>query len=436
MITQDAEQNTINQDAQDRANELDISSYPTAEFDGGYYEVVGGQNDDSNYVEAIETCNDREGPDLYIDLSAQHSGGAEIDIDVEITNSGSESYSGTLRVYIVEIVSRYFDYDGNHYPYGFLDFAIDTSVSVSGGDSESKYTTWDGAAVIDGLGNDFSDINPDNIIVYATLMNSETTSLRDRIPQSSKILNLHLLDQTAAAYLTEAPEKDNDPPEIKIISPADSSEVSGTVRIEAQVTDESSITKVEFQLDSQGIWTSMFDDEFNDYFRFWETKYVADGQHIITVRAFDSRNNIGTDYINVEVKNDYEDPEIKFKNLDNDEVINDVYTIEVQATDDMGVKSVQYRIDSGDWNNMVFKGSNEYSLELDTTTMEDGEHDITVKAEDNSGKTVAEVITFNIRNKAETPEKTGTPGFEGVLLISCVILVLFFFYYQEDHKQR
>jgi hypothetical protein len=430
MITQDGDGNVLNQDAQDRANEMDIGGYPTVEFDGGYWEQSGDpQGDDSNYRDAIETCGARSVPELKIDLSAQYNGDAEISIDVEVTNNDAESYSGTLQVYIVEIVSRYFDYDGNHYPYGFLDYAIEEQIDISSGNSVSKSTDWDGASVVDGQGNDYSEINPDNMIIYATIKNGDNIPFRERITQSSKNYPLYLFDEAAAAYLSDAPPvvTDDDPPEIDIISPTDNSEVSGTVKIEAEVEDDSSITKVEYQIDTSKVWTQMFDDEFNDYFRFWDTKFVSDGLHTITVRAFDSRNNIGTEFIDIIVKNDFEDPKVSFKNLNDNDELKDEYTINVQANDDMGIKVVEYRIDSEEWKEMEFKGNNEYSITIDTTTISDGSHDLTVRAEDLSGKIVSRTITIRVKNKADANSDSQTPGFEALLFISVAVIISIIF---------
>jgi hypothetical protein len=426
MITQDGDGNVLNQDAQDRANELNIDSYPTVEFDGGYWEQTGDpQGDDSNYRDAIETCGARPVPDLEIDLAAQYNGDAEISIDVGVTNNDADSYAGTLRVYIVEIVSRYFDYDGNHYPYGFLDFAIDEEVVISSGSSVSKSNDWDGASIVDGQGNDYSEINPDNMIIFAILMNNDNIPFRERITQSSKNYPLYPIDEAAATYLSDAPPvvTDNDPPEIDIISPIDGSEVTGTVKIEAEVDDDSSITKVEYQIDTSKVWTQMFDDEFDDYFRFWDTKYVSDGTHTLTVRAFDSRNNIGTESVDVIVKNDFEDPKVIFKNLNDNDELKDEYSINVQANDDMGIKNVMYRIDTDSWKEMEFKGNNEYSITIDTTTLSDGSHDIAVRAEDLSGKTATQILTFKVKNKADTTNESQTPGFELLILISVMTLV-------------
>ncbi len=434
MITQDKNSSVLNQDAQDRANEMDISGYPTVEFDGGYYEVVGAQSDDTNYRDAIETCGSRDVPDLDIGLTAQYLGDAQIAIDAKVTNNDVDSYSGTLKVYVVEIVSRYFDYDGNHYPFGFLDYAIDTGIDVPSSNTITKSTTWDGAAVVDGQGNDFGDIDQNNIIIYATIMNDQSTPYRERIMESSKIFNLHLIDEAAATYLSDTPPviNDDDPPEIEMISPVDNDEVSGTVRIEAAVTDQNAVIKVEYQYENlnnqtnQGIWTTMYKDEFNNYFRFWDTKYVPDGTYIISVRAFDSRNNLGLNTVNIFIKNDYDDPKVEFNNIVEDQQLTDVFSLKVKAIDDTGIKKVQYRIDDGSWNNMQFIGNNEYTADFDTTSLSDGEHELTILAEDIAGKKVSNTITFMVKNKKESNPISTTPGFEGFIFIGVLMILVIY----------
>ncbi len=434
MITQDNDSNVLNEDAQARADELGISSYPTVEFDGGYYEETGSQSDDSTYREAIETCGSRNVPQLAIDLSAQYNGDAEISIDVAVTYNDDGSYSGVLRVYIVEITSRYFDYDGNHYPFGFLDYALDTDVDLSSDKIFSRSMTWSGSSVTDGHGNDYSDITPENIVIYATIMNAENTPFRERIPQSSMSFNLNLIDQAAAFFLSSEPNPsiDNDPPEISIISPEENEEVAGSIRVQAEVTDDSAITKVEFKVDKGAsnivIWTNMLYSDVYDWFMMWQTIEYPDGYYTLTVRAFDSRNNIGEEWVDIYIKNDFEDPVVRFKDLEDGNTISDLITLRVIATDDVEVKNVRYQIDSGSWNSMKPRGFNEYTVDIDTTELSDGEHDFTVEAEDNSGKTFSDTITLKVKNHStnagSTDSDSSTPGFETLLLIVATFIVV------------
>jgi thiol-disulfide isomerase/thioredoxin len=159
MILEDDQMNSVSSDAADRANEFGVDAYPTVEFDGGYYEMVGDPAEESDYEDAITTSGPRDVVDLDLELNAEDLGDAEMKIKVKITNNVASAYSGTLRVYIAEIVSRYMDFDGEPFTFGFLDFAIDKSVDIGSSGVIEESTTWVGSDVTDDLGNDFGDID-------------------------------------------------------------------------------------------------------------------------------------------------------------------------------------------------------------------------------------------------------------------------------------
>ncbi|MEZ5359320.1 MAG: hypothetical protein R3F48_10880 [Candidatus Zixiibacteriota bacterium] len=75
-------------------------------------------------------------------------------------------YSGHVRVYIIEPESRYYDYDFYNYENGFLDFAIDQSVTIPYQDSVVITQVWDGIAA------GFGDVTEDNIAAIAAVCNS------------------------------------------------------------------------------------------------------------------------------------------------------------------------------------------------------------------------------------------------------------------------
>lgn len=431
MILEDDNSTTISDDAQARANEYNLQGIPTVEFDGGYYEVTGGQSDESAYREAIETCGDRQVPNVDLEVTAENSGGAVIDISVGIINNDDSSYSGVLRVYVVEIVSRYLDYDGNRYPYGFLDFAIESNVNVPAGQSKTESTSWDGAEVTDGLGNNYGDIDPKNMVVFAVLFNGDTAKPWERIPESSKTLDLHWVDEATAAYLSDKPLDDTNKPVVTIKSPLEYDEVFDTVRISASVEDEGNIQTVESLIRSEegnGEWLPMYGPYVEDeYFRMWDTTEFNDGDYTIIVRAIDRGNNRGEDSIEVSVKNDLEYPEVTFKDIKDGQKVSDTFKLRVIATDDTKIQSVRYRIDANAWVDMDFKGSSEYSIEIDTTELSDGEHTITIEAVDKEEKTTTKSINIQVQNKesSEGPG-SGTPGFEVLVLIGAIAILVFF----------
>ena len=437
MIIEDGDSNQISQDARDRANEFGISGYPTVEFDGGYIEVVGGQSDDTNYRSAISTCNDREYANVDLELTAEHRGGAKIGISVEVTNNEDSSYSGTLRVYIVEIISRYLNYDGNHSTFGFLDFAINADVEVLSGQTETEAATWDGASVSDDLGNDFGDIQPDNIIIFATISNGNRATALDRHPQSSMVLNLYFIDDATAAHLTTGSLDDTQPPNVDIITPIENQVLSELIRINAYIQDDGTIFSVEFQIDDTNIWTRMFPEGSveNEYFAFWDTEFVEDGDHTITVRAIDLGNNEGQDYVMVMVANYMDDdvkPVIEFDDLDDNQEVMGSVPFTVVVIDESDIKAVRYKVDEGSWQNMIKSSYNKYKGTINTTDFSDGEHTITVQAEDRAGNIQMKAITLKISNYPSNKKSTGgfLPGFEFAIIVTALLFVNLYFYTQ------
>lgn len=76
-------------------------------------------------------------------------------------------YEGHLRIYIVEPESRWNNYDGEPYHYGFLDFAYNDGLSIAYQDTYEDTIAWD--PVQEG----FSDVSEDNIMVVAAIFNPE-----------------------------------------------------------------------------------------------------------------------------------------------------------------------------------------------------------------------------------------------------------------------
>ena len=161
-----------------RLKELGISGVPDVYFDGKYTHVLGEQSDDQNYREAIERCCEREVADVNLDVSVIWKGNAILDITVTIKSNESKEYRGHLRAYIVEPISRWNDYSGKPFYFGFLDFAFDRTLSLKRsieplGDTYKFTTTWYG-----GL-HGFGDISKDNIMVIAAIFNKDTDFVDD-----------------------------------------------------------------------------------------------------------------------------------------------------------------------------------------------------------------------------------------------------------------
>ena len=160
----------------DRVKELGVSGVPDVYFDGGYKNILGKQDDEQPYRNAIQQCGNRDVPDVDVDVNVQWKGNAILKISVTVQNNEPEDYNGYLRVYIVEIESRWNDASGHPYHFGALYIPIEKSLDIPRaqgqvkplGDSYTFTRMWIGALY------GFGDITQDNVMVIATVFDPDS----------------------------------------------------------------------------------------------------------------------------------------------------------------------------------------------------------------------------------------------------------------------
>lgn len=79
-----------------------------------------------------------------------------------MSNIFNNPYTGTIKIYIAEPVSRWNMYDGEPYHYAFLDFAYNDEISIEYQDTIENTITWNG------------DVSENNVIVIASIFNSKS----------------------------------------------------------------------------------------------------------------------------------------------------------------------------------------------------------------------------------------------------------------------
>jgi thiol-disulfide isomerase/thioredoxin len=102
------------------------------------------------------------------------------------TDVASAPYTGRLRIYVTEPVSRWNMYDGNPYHFGFLGFAHNGAISIDAGDTYTNSMTWNG------------DVTESNVMVMAVVFNSEAHQ-GYAYPPSGNPFTAYYTDATAAA---------------------------------------------------------------------------------------------------------------------------------------------------------------------------------------------------------------------------------------------
>ncbi len=95
-------------------------------------------------------------------------------------------YEGRLRIYIVEIESRWKMENNQPYKYALLNFAYDSQVSIRYLETFEKSITWSG------------DVDRDNVIVMAAMFNPEE-HVNYAVPPDKRPFKAHYVDAAAAA---------------------------------------------------------------------------------------------------------------------------------------------------------------------------------------------------------------------------------------------
>ncbi len=141
-------------------------SVPQVFFDGGYSTLIGNYGSKTPYIAQIQQAGSRSVADIDVDVSVDWQGDAEMNVAVSVTNNEGSSYSGRLRAYITEIVSRWYDNSGQKYHYSMIGYAFNENINVGAGD------TWSESAIWDGDSHGYGNIEEDNIMVIAAVFDS------------------------------------------------------------------------------------------------------------------------------------------------------------------------------------------------------------------------------------------------------------------------
>lgn len=166
-----------------RCSELNVHYIPDYVFDGGFTRYVGSIGLPNAYKSRLYSCGSRNVADIDLELDVTWNGDAEIDINLDVTNNEGTIYNGHLHVYVTEIESRWDTYSGKPYHFAMIgNYAFNENVNIPGGDVSEYSTTWDGSQY--GVG----DLEEDNVMVIATIYNSD---------------NNNYVDETAAASFVE-----------------------------------------------------------------------------------------------------------------------------------------------------------------------------------------------------------------------------------------
>ncbi|HIF35701.1 MAG TPA: hypothetical protein EYQ71_03440, partial [Candidatus Thioglobus sp.] len=254
---------------------------------------------------------------------------------------------------------------------------------------------------------DGSAVSTDSIYPYEYSWNTLEVS-----EDAEHVINVTITDwigNTTAlfpvsVFVNNVEEPDNTPPTIVLTEPAANQTVSGNVSIVVIPNDNVGINRVEFYHGNSlagTAYTSPYEFVWNT------TMEIDDTEHIWYVKAFDtSENEAQTQSIAVYVNNDDNTPPSGFILYPYaGQTLSGLVTIQVSASDDIGVGNVGFFIDGI---NVYTDSSDPYYYEWNTELVsEDEEHIIFITITDQSGnETDLSPIAVLVNNEPSTDDST------------------------------
>ena len=386
----------VNDKADDRMGDFpDVTGYPTVIFDGNDEKVSGGQSSTANYEQAIDSTGQRDDTDISLEIEMNHLGNDKLDISIGMTwdEDGSFSnptFNGYVRAYIVEKISRYNNYDGNPYHFGFLDYAFDQTVELEPREKKSLSTIWTGGNHQDKNGNDFSDIDYDNINVFVAFFNDESTA-SDKYSLQSAFAIPPEIEIASIEHIVN-----NQYVEVEDIA-------GGDLRIKGQAQSEKSdIYELTYRWNNRP-WQSTGVGNFNGEFEVViDTTDVENGLNSLEIKA-ENTGASNSKQIEVNVLNDFESPYIEILSHSEDDTVEEVTIFEVIATDDNQIDKVQFNINNGDWRAMYSNVDDKYIASWNTQEADagNGEHVLSFRATDKSGNQKTHTINLTVFNEGD-----------------------------------
>ena len=375
----------VNDKADDRMGDYpDVTGYPTVIFDGNDEKVSGGQSDTANYENAIDNCAQREDTDISLDIEMNHLGADQLDVSLSMTWNedaafGDPTFNGYVRAYIVEKISRYNNYDGDPYHFGFLDYAFEESVELNPHEELELSTIWTGGEHEDKNGNDFSDIEYDNINIFVAFFNDESAS-------SDKYVL-----QTAFAI----------PPELEIST--DTGILSGSIELQGTAVSEKSEIQNVFYSWNKVEWIDSQLEPFNGNFNLEiNTEELANGEHELSIKVINDGSSI-VKTINLEILNDDNPPIIEIISPSEGDTLEGIVILDIETIDDNSIDDVDFKINEGSWRKMYSRDNDGYIASWNTQEANagNGEHSITFRSSDKSNNVIKKEINITVFNEED-----------------------------------
>ena len=193
---------------------------------------------------------------------------------------------------------------------------------------------------------------------------------------------------------------DTTPPAVSMITPADGTTVSGTVKATASASDNVGVVGVQFQLDGVNLGP---ESKNAPYAISWNTTTTSNGSHMLDAVARDAAGNKTTSAaVTVTVSNSSGDttpPTVSMTAPTNGATVSGSVAVTANASDNVGVAGVQFQLDGA--NLGAEDTASPYSISWDTTAASNGSHTLTAVARDAAGnRTTSSPVSVTVSNSS------------------------------------
>jgi hypothetical protein len=286
-------------------DDYNVKFYPTVFIDGGY-RIVFGNKAKTVFQKRIGEALSRNRPLIYTNVTAEWDKNAsEITVSGFIENLDNTSYSGFLKIYLVEKVStKYQDNDGNAYHFSFIQFILEEDIELAVNESKEFTESFED-----------TDLDPENLKIFAVVFNSKSTKKfsdpEEDGGSGENSFNAYYVDGVAA---TDVVEGGNTPPSVGINLPKkgrihlfgtpiinyifQNTFLIGRTTIEVKALDDSKVTKVEFYIDDTLMTTDTSTPYKLDVRKIGLLRNFI-RKHTIKVIAYDDTSKTAEDSIDV-----------------------------------------------------------------------------------------------------------------------------------------
>lgn len=187
---------------------------------------------------------------------------------------------------------------------------------------------------------------------------------------------------------------DNVAPTLEVQSPTNMAPVKGPVNLMVASFDAPTAPSVSYSVDGI-LWTEMISSDGFVWTAAWNSTDVLDGTHTISFRSAGHLGHLSTATLAVVVDNNA--PRAFWGAPDELSFLSGIFTIKVNAVDEVGIRSVTLDADGTDYPMTLNTGTGYYEYPLDTTAMQDGDLELIVTVAETSGMNPDNVTVRHVR---------------------------------------